>query len=129
TEYFRLMEKACASGLFDVMTHFDLPKKFGHRMPASVAAAERRAVDAARAAGVAVEVSSAGLRKPVAEEYPSPPLLKRIVGAGVRVVLSADAHAPAEVAWGRKEILAAARAAGVGEHLSFRHRERTRHPL
>ena len=68
TEYFRLMAKACATGLFDVMTHFDLPKKFGHLMPASASAGEKRAVDAARASGVAVEVSSAGLRKPVGEE-------------------------------------------------------------
>lgn len=128
-EYFRLMERACATGLFDVMTHFDLPKKFGHRRPPALEAEEARAVEAARAAGVAIEISSAGLRKAVGEEYPSPPLLRRLVTAGVPVVLSSDAHAPAEVAWGRDQILAAARAAGVRDHLSFRRRERRRHPL
>ena len=128
-EYFRLLSKACATGFFDVMTHFDLPKKFGHRMPGSLSAAEARAVEAARVSGVAVEVSSAGLRKTVAEEYPAPSLLRQLVGAGVPVVLSSDAHAPAEVAWGRREVLAAARAAGASEHLSFRRRERRRHPL
>ena len=129
TEYFRLMEKACATGLFDVMTHFDLPKKFGHRMPPSVAAAERRAVDAARAARVVVEVSSAGLRKAVGEEYPSPLLLKQLIASGVPIVFSSDAHAPAEVAWGRERVVAAARAAGAREHLSFRKRERRIHSL
>lgn len=128
-EYYRLLAKAAATGLFDVLTHFDLPKKFGHRMPASVGRAEAEAVLAARAAGVAVEVSSAGLRKAVAEEYPAPPLLASLVEAGVPIVFSSDAHAPAEVAWGRDRIEAAALAAGAREYLSFRKRERRSHPL
>lgn len=128
-EYYRLLAKAASTGLFDVLTHFDLPKKFGHRMPAAIAGAEAEAVRAARAAGEAVEVSSAGLRKAVAEEYPAPPLLARLVAAGVPIVFSSDAHAPAEVAWGRERIEAAALAAGAREHLSFRKRERRRHPL
>ena len=128
-EYYRLLAKAAASGLFDVITHFDLPKKFGHRMPPEAADAEAAAVDAARAAGVAIEVSSAGLRKTVGEEYPAPPLLTSLVAAGVPIVFSSDAHAPAEVAWGRDRIEAAARAAGAREHLSFRKRERKKHPF
>lgn len=128
-EYYRLLGQAAATGLFDVLTHFDLPKKFGHRMPATLARAEAEAVAAARMAGVAVEVSSAGLRKAVGEEYPAPSLLTRLVAAGVPIVFSSDAHAPAEVAWGREKIEAAAHAAGAREHLSFRKRERRRHPF
>jgi histidinol-phosphatase (PHP family) len=128
-EYYRLLAKAAGSGLFDVLAHFDLPKKFGHRMPGDAADAEAAAVEAARRAGVAIEVSSAGLRKGVKEEYPAPGLLRKLVDSGVPIVLSSDAHAPAEVAWGRNEILAAARAAGAREHLSFRKRERRKHPL
>ncbi len=128
-EYYRLLALAASSGLFDVLTHFDLPKKFGHRRPEACAEAERRAVAAARGAGVAIEVSSAGLRKPVGEIYPGPALLSSLVASGVPVVLASDAHAPAEVAWGRKEVLEAARAAGASEHVSFRARERQRHPL
>jgi histidinol-phosphatase (PHP family) len=128
-EYYRLLAKAVRSGLFDILTHFDLPKKFGHRMPADVRDAQDAAVAAARDAGVAVEVSSAGLRKAVGEEYPAPPLLRSLVTAGVPIVFSSDAHAPPEVAWGREKIEAAAHAAGARKHLSFRKRERRRHPL
>ena len=128
-EYYRLLAKASASGLFDVITHFDLPKKFGHRLPAASAGAEAQAVDAAVKAGVAVEVSSAGLRKTVAEIYPASGLLSRLVSRGVPVVLSSDAHAPAEVAWGREKVLEAARSAGAAEHVSFRRRRARRHPL
>ena len=98
-------------------------------MPADVNDALDEAVAAARDSVVAIEVSSAGLRKAVGEEYPAPPLLRSLVEAGVPIVFSSDAHAPAEVAWGREKIEAAAHAAGAREHLSFRKRQRRRHPL
>ena len=128
-EYHRLVAKAASSGLFDVMTHLDLPKKFGHRRPAECQPAEDATVAAVRASGVAVEVSSAGLRKPVGEIYPAPELLARLVAAGVPLVFSSDAHAPSEVAFRREELVAAARAAGATEHATFRRRVRSLHPL
>lgn len=128
-EYYRLLAKACLSGFFDVMTHFDLPKKFGHRMPAACRDSEDDAIAAAARSGVAVEVSSAGLRKPIGEEYPGPPLLGRLVAAGVPIVLSSDAHAPAEVGWGRALIETAAREAGARESLTFEKRRAVRYPL
>jgi histidinol-phosphatase (PHP family) len=129
SEYYRLIAKACATGLFDVMTHFDLPKKFGHRRPAAAETSERLAIEAAARSGVAIEVSSAGLRKPIAEEYPGPALLGALVERGVPIVFSSDAHAPSEVAWGRSEIVKAARAAGAREFVTFRGRQRRFHPL
>ncbi len=128
-EYYRLVARAVASGLYDVMTHLDLPKKFGNRRPPECEPAEDAAVAAVRAAGVAVEVSSAGLRKPVGEEYPAPALLRKLVAAGVPLVFSSDAHAPAEVGWGREQVVAAARAAGATHYVTFRGRQATRHPL
>ena len=127
TEYYRLIVKACASGLFDVMSHFDLPKKFGHHRPAEALGAEETAVVAAAKAGVAIEVSSAGLRKAVAEIYPGPVLLRKLVAAGVPVVFSSDSHAPAEAGWGLEKTQAAAREAGATHQLSFRSRRASRH--
>ena len=129
SEYYRLIAKACGTGLFDVMSHFDLPKKFGHHRPAEVLGAEEAAVEAAAKAGVAIEVSSAGLRKTVAEIYPGPDLLRKLVTAGVPVVFSSDSHAPAESGWGLEKTLAAAREAGATSQLSFRRRVATAHPI
>jgi len=129
SEYYRLLSLAAASGMFDVLTHFDLPKKFGHRRPFECAGDEAAAVEAARESGIAVELSSAGLRKPIGEPYPAPPLLRALVLAEIPLVLSSDAHAPQEVAWGRAAILETAAAAGAVEHVSFSRRKRTRHPL
>jgi histidinol-phosphatase (PHP family) len=129
TEYYRLIAKACRAGLFDVMSHFDLPKKFGHHRPVAAMAAEEEAVAAAAHAGVAIEVSSAGLRKAVAEVYPGPALLGKLVNAGVPVVFSSDSHAPAEAGWGMEKTLASAREAGARSQVSFRRRAAALHPL
>jgi histidinol-phosphatase (PHP family) len=128
-EYYRLLARAARTGLFDVLTHFDLPKKHGHRPPRPRQEAEDAAIAAARDAGCAVEISSAGLRKPVGEAYPEPRLLGRIVAAGVPVTFSSDAHAPAEVGRDYERTLALARDCGVAEFVTFQNRRRTRHPL
>ncbi len=128
-EYYRLLSKACATGFFDVITHFDLPKKFGNLRPDGCEPAESEAVEAAREAGVSIEVSSAGLRKTVGEIYPGPELLRRLSAAGVPVVFSSDAHAPAEVAWGRERTLLAAREAGYRSHRTYRRRVPRQHSM
>ena len=44
--------------------------------------------------GVAIEVSTAGLRKPVGEIYPAPAFLEMCLEAGCPIALSSDAHVP-----------------------------------
>jgi histidinol-phosphatase (PHP family) len=128
-EYYRLLAKAAASGLFDVLTHFDLPKKHGQRPRVPVVAAEQAAIRAAAKAGCAVEISSAGLRKPVGEAYPEPRLLRLLISEGVAVTFSSDAHAPAEVGWGYEKTVAMARECGVREYVTFEGRRKTFRPL
>lgn len=128
-EYYRLLAEAAATGLFDVLTHFDLAKKHGHRPAEPLREAEERALGAARAAGCAIEISSAGLRKPVAEAYPEKRLLARAVSLGIPFTFSSDAHAPAEVGWGYVRTVAAAREAGVREFVTFERRRKLFHPL
>jgi histidinol-phosphatase (PHP family) len=99
TDYFELWIAAVRSGLFDVMAHPDLVKKFGHRPLLEPVDLYREAAQAAADAGVAVEVSSAGLRKPVGELYPGPALLAAFFKAGVPATVGSDAHAPTEVGY------------------------------
>ena len=55
------------------------------------------AVEAIAESGIAVEVSTAGLRKPVGEIYPAPAFAEMCVEAGAGFALSSDAHLPEEV--------------------------------
>jgi histidinol-phosphatase (PHP family) len=63
-------------------------------------------------AGVAVECSSAGFRKPVGELYPETGLLALCAAAGIPVTLSSDAHRPEDVAFGYPTAVSALRGAG-----------------
>ena len=128
-EYYRLLARAARTGFFDVLTHFDLPKKHGHRPAATRHAAEDEALAAAKQAGCAVEISSAGLRKPVAEAYPEARLLSRMAAAGIPLTFSSDAHAPAEVGWGYAKTLQLAREAGVTDFVTFERRRKVPRPL
>jgi len=128
-EYYRLLAKAARTRLFDVLSHFDLPKKHGHRPSTSVENAEEEAILAAKEAGVAVEISSAGLRKPVKESYPAPQLLRRIARAGIPLTFSSDAHAPAEVGWGYERTVPLALSCGVESFVTIEKRRKIAHPL
>ena len=91
TRYFDTLAAAAGSGLFDSLSHPDLVKIFGERAASFDYAP---VVDAIAASGVAVEVSTAGLRKPVGELYPHPEFLAACRERGVPVTLGSDAHSP-----------------------------------
>jgi histidinol-phosphatase (PHP family) len=107
----RLIDAAC-SGLFDVMAHPDLVKKFGHRPARDPELLYDEAASAFAEAGVAAEVSTAGLRKPVGELYPGHAFLAALKRHDVPVTIGSDAHAPDEVGYCFDEARTAIRAAG-----------------
>ena len=128
-EYFSTLVDAASSGLFDVMAHPDLVKKFGHVPPGDLSSLFDDVAGALADAGVAVEVSSAGLRKPCAELYPSDGLLAAFRRAGVPATTSSDAHTPAEVGAGLDEARSALRRAGYESIVYFEAREMREVPL
>ena len=79
--------------------------------------------------GIAVEVSTAGLRKPVGELYPSRPFAEMCVEAGAPFALSSDAHRPEEVAFGYEQAIGFLGDIGVGEICVFEGRRRRLEPL
>jgi histidinol-phosphatase (PHP family) len=123
TRYLEQLVAAARSGLYDVMSHPDLPKVFGRRIPPDLDGLLDDAVAAIAETGVAVECSSAGLRKPVGELYPEPSLLARFRRAGVPVTLSSDAHSPEDVARDYPTAVAALRGAGYETITRFAGRE------
>ena len=96
-EYTRAIEELAASGVCDVLAHPDLVK-IARRVPAVPDEFYDRITEAAVRSGMAAELSSAGWRKPIGEEYPAPPLLKRFVDAGVPLTTASDAHSLPDVA-------------------------------
>ena len=110
--YYETVARMAATGAVDVVGHLDLPKKFGRRPTGKLAAAEDTALDAIAAAGILVEINTAGLRYPAREPYPSAELLARARSRGIRITFGSDAHRPQDVAAGFDWGLALAKAVG-----------------
>jgi histidinol-phosphatase (PHP family) len=130
--YFETLAEAARSGLYDVMAHPDLVKVWGAARPQPERDPRHYyepAVEAMLEAGVAMEVSTAGLRKPVRELYPGPALLAMAVDAGLPIALSSDAHVPDQLGFRYDDAVAALRDAGVAELCVFERRERRLEPL
>jgi histidinol-phosphatase (PHP family) len=127
-----MIAELARSGLFDILAHPDLVKVWGGARPRP----ERDprfyyepAVEAIAETGIAVEVSTAGLRKPVGEIYPSPAFAEMCVDAGAAFALSSDAHTPQQVGFGYERALEFLDGLGVAEICVFEGRRRRLAPL
>jgi histidinol-phosphatase (PHP family) len=130
--YFEALAECARSGLFDVLAHPDLVKVWGRGRPLP----ERDprhfyepAVEAIAEAGMAVEISTAGLRKPVGEIYPARSFAEMCVEASAPFALSSDAHLPEQVGFGYERALELLAELGVEEICVFERRRRRLAPL
>lgn len=125
--YFEALAECARSGLFDILAHPDLVKVWGAGRPLP-----RRdprhyyepAVEAIAESGIAVEISTAGLRKPVSEIYPAPAFIEMCLDAAVSFALSSDAHRPEQVGFGYDEALRYLLEVGVDDICVFEGRQR-----
>jgi histidinol-phosphatase (PHP family) len=125
--YFVTLGEAARTGLFDILAHPDLVKLWGPSRPVPEGDLRRfyeLAMDGIAESGIAVEVSTAGLRKPVGELYPAPAFLAMCVEAGCPVALSSDAHVPQDIGRDYEAALELLASVGVTELAVFERRER-----
>ncbi len=115
TEYFELVGDAAESGLFTILGHLDLVKKFGYRATRLLDKELDRLVQRIAHAGVLVEINTAGLHRPIKEVYPTLDILRRLYAAGVGITFGSDAHKPTEVGRDFAHATALAREAGYDE--------------
>jgi histidinol-phosphatase (PHP family) len=130
--YFETLAEAARTGLYDIMSHPDLVKVWGRGAPQPEGDLRRYyepAVEAFAESGVAVEVSTAGLRKPAGEIYPAPAFLEMVVDAGCPLALSSDAHVPDQLGHRYEDAVALLESVGVGEIAVFERRQRRMEPV
>jgi histidinol-phosphatase (PHP family) len=130
--YFEWLGEAARTGLFDILAHPDLVKVWGPERPRPEGDLRRyydRAMEGIAESGVAIEVSTAGLRKPVAELYPDRAFLEMVLDAGNPIALSSDAHAPDQLGYRYEQALETLDELGVREIAVFDRRERRLEPI
>lgn len=128
--YFDALRDLVGSGLVDVLAHPDLVKVFANRpSPADVALHYEETANAIRASGMAVEVSTAGLRRPVGEIYPAPEFVEACRARGIVVTTASDAHHPGDVGRDFDQSVDLLRAKGYETVTVFEGRRARQEPL
>ena len=130
--YFETLGHAAASGMFDVLAHPDLVKVWGPESPRPEGDLRRfyeLAMEGIQETRIAIEVSTAGLRKPAGEIYPDPAFLSWCLECGCPVALSSDAHVPGDIGHEYDRALAMLEDLGVTELTVFERRERRLEPI
>jgi histidinol-phosphatase (PHP family) len=97
-DYFRRVREMAASGLVDCLAHIDLIKIHGHRPKTAVRELANDTLDFIKARGLAIELSTAGWRKPVNELYPSDELITLALEKGIPFTTASDAHSHVQLA-------------------------------
>ena len=131
-QYFELLGEAAATGMFDILAHPDLVKVWGAERPRPDGDLRRfydRAMEGIAESNVAVELSTAGWRKPAGEQYPAREFLEMVVDAGNPIALSSDAHTPEQLGHEYERATALLADLGVTEIAVFDRRERSLVPL
>lgn len=122
--YFKRLTLAAESGLFEIIGHADLPKKFGIRPTQDCTPLYQEFLAAAGRSGCAIELNTAGLRKDCREIYPERKLLQLAFEHHVPITFGSDAHAPGEVGADFAQAIELARSVGYAETCRFNRRQR-----
>lgn len=91
-DYFRRVREMAGRGLVDCLAHIDLVKIHGHRPTTDVTTLAAETLDDIKSRGLAIELSTAGWRKPVKELYPSDGIIQLALKKGIPLTTASDAH-------------------------------------
>ena len=123
-DYLRRVREMAATGLIDCLSHLDLIKIHGHRPRAEVGAIVNETLDFIRARNLAIELSTAGWRKPVNELYPSDRIIELAIEKGIRFTIASDAHSHAQLGSNYPRLAEKMAAFGVRQICIFENHQR-----
>jgi histidinol-phosphatase (PHP family) len=115
TDYFRRIREVAGTGLVDCLSHLDLVKIHGHRPKAPVAELVSETLDFIAERGLAIELSTAGWRKPVNELYPSDEIIRLAMEKGIQFTTASDAHSHVQLGENYERLADKMHQIGIGE--------------
>jgi histidinol-phosphatase (PHP family) len=126
-DYFRRIREIAATGLVDCLSHLDLIKIHGHRPNAPIRDLVSETLDLIAARGLAIELSTAGWRKPVNELYPSDEIILLAMEKGIRFTTASDAHSHVQLGENYERLAKKMQQLGISEVCIFgKHRAQIR---
>ena len=128
-QYFTLIQQLATSGLFDIVGHLDVIKKFSYFPRRDWSFLVDETCRVLKKADICVEVNTSGWRAPVKEVYPGVFFLSKCKEMKIPLTLGSDAHRPQEVASGLQWAKLFLHKLGINEVATFSARRRTMRPL
>jgi len=129
TDYFREVLAMVKTGIYDIVGHADLAKKFDKRPSIDLSPLYRELLLAMKEHKTCYEVNTAGLRWPVRELYPEGLFVRIAAELGVPATLGSDAHGPEDVGRDFDKALDILMEAGYEEIATFEARSMRLAPL
>jgi histidinol-phosphatase (PHP family) len=96
-DYYGRIRAMAASGLVDCMAHLDLVKIFGFRPTKDLDDLLETVLSEIQRADLAMELSTAGWRKPVGELYPDDEIIRRALAKGIPFTTASDGHSQFQI--------------------------------
>ena len=128
-DYFRRVREVAASGLVDCLAHIDLIKIHGHRPSGDVRALANETLEFIAGRGLAIELSTAGWRKPVNELYPGDDLIALAMDKGIPFTTASDAHSHVQLAENYERLGETIRRFGIRQICTFERHQRQLHAM
>jgi histidinol-phosphatase (PHP family) len=128
-DYFRRVREVAATGLVDCLAHLDLVKIHGHRPNAEIESIASETLDLIRERNLAIELSTAGWRKPVNELYPSDAIIRLAMEKGIPFTTASDAHSYAQLGENYERLAEKMSILGIREVCVFEKHKPQRHAL
>ena len=124
-DYFSRVREIAATGLVDCLAHLDLIKIHGHRSTRDIEAIAGETLDFIQSRNLAIELSTAGWRKPVKELYPSDRLINCALARRIPFTSASDAHSHVQLGENYERLENKTNSLGIREICVFEKHERT----
>lgn len=124
-DYYERIRVIATSGLVDCMAHLDLVKIFGFRPTNDFGDVLEAVLSEIHRASLAMELSTAGWRKPVGELYPSDEIIRRAMEKGIPFTTASDGHSYVQQGENFDRLAQKMATLGLGEVNIFEHHQRT----
>ena len=128
-DYFRRILELVRTGLVDCLAHLDLIKIHGHRPTADIAKLINETLELIRGRNLAIELSTAGWRKPVNELYPGDSIIELAIEKGVPFTTASDAHSHVQLGENFARLAAKMNELGIRQVCTFQQHKPAELPL
>ncbi|MDO9040514.1 MAG: histidinol-phosphatase HisJ family protein, partial [Bacteroidota bacterium] len=123
-EYFELIQQAAVSGLFDIIGHLDIIKKFRIYPESNQSKLFEDTIRIIKKHDLVVELNTGGIDRPCADYTPGPKLLEMCYRHNVPVTLCSDAHKADQIARHFESAIELLTQIGYQEIVGFKNRTR-----